>query len=128
MTLLSHSKQFQSFTGKLLYQLNYITSLLFSYCLLLDTTTITVTIFWWPLNPLIANPTKWPNTLKQFVGFCRGIFWVCLAIWWNWRLRFSLQPSILDLKIPEWKTSKANTRLTNLSLTSFSERSSAISS
>ena len=19
-------------------------------------------------NPLIANPTKWPNTLKQFVG------------------------------------------------------------
>ena len=21
-----------------------------------------------PLNPLIANPTKWSNTLKQFVG------------------------------------------------------------
>ena len=20
------------------------------------------------LNPLSANPTKWPNTLKQFVG------------------------------------------------------------
>ena len=20
------------------------------------------------INPLIANPTKWPNTLKQFVG------------------------------------------------------------
>ena len=24
-------------------------------------------------NPLSANPTKWSNTLKQFVGFCRRI-------------------------------------------------------
>ena len=23
---------------------------------------------WNPFNPLSANPTKWPNTLKQFVG------------------------------------------------------------
>ena len=23
------------------------------------------------LNPLSANPQKWSNTLKQFVGFCR---------------------------------------------------------
>ena len=22
----------------------------------------------WSFNPLSANPTKWPNTLKQFVG------------------------------------------------------------
>ena len=29
-------------------------------------------------NPLSDNPTKWPNTLKQFV---------CLAILWNWRLK-----------------------------------------
>ena len=26
------------------------------------------------INPLRANPTKWSNTLKQFVGFCRRIF------------------------------------------------------
>ena len=25
------------------------------------------------LNPLSANPTKWSNTLKQFVGKCRRI-------------------------------------------------------
>ena len=25
------------------------------------------------LNPLSANPTKWSNTLRQFVGFCRRI-------------------------------------------------------
>ena len=27
-------------------------------------------------NPLSANPTKWSNTLKQFVGCCRQIVWV----------------------------------------------------
>ena len=30
------------------------------------------------LNPLSANPTKWPNTLKQFVGIfsanCLSVF------------------------------------------------------
>ena len=31
-------------------------------------------------NPLRANPTKWSNTLKQFVGISRHIIWVCLAI------------------------------------------------
>ena len=38
------------------------------------------------VNPLSANPTKWSNTLKQFVGpcFCRLIFWVCLTILWGW--------------------------------------------
>ena len=25
------------------------------------------------INPLSANPTKWSNTLKQFVGCCRRI-------------------------------------------------------
>ena len=25
------------------------------------------------VNPLGPNPTKWSNTLKQFVGCCRGI-------------------------------------------------------
>ena len=24
-------------------------------------------------NPFSANPSKWSNTLKQFVGFCRRI-------------------------------------------------------
>ena len=27
-----------------------------------------------------ANPTKWSNTLKQFVGYCQWIVWVCLTI------------------------------------------------
>ena len=40
-------------------------------------------LFWesppnFTINPLSANPTKWPNTLKQFVGklrtTCVGVF------------------------------------------------------
>ena len=38
-------------------------------------------------NPLRANPTKWSNTLKQFVGNSRQIAWVCLTILWDWRLK-----------------------------------------
>ena len=37
-------------------------------------------------NPFSANPSKWSNTLKQFVGFCRRIVWVCLTTLWGWRL------------------------------------------
>ena len=33
-----------------------------------------------------ANPIKWSNTLKQFVGFCQRIVWVCLIILWGWCL------------------------------------------
>ena len=33
------------------------------------------------INPLRANPTKWSNTLKQFVGCWRRIVWVCLNLW-----------------------------------------------
>ena len=32
------------------------------------------------LNPVSANPTKWPNTIKQFVGNSRRIVWVYLII------------------------------------------------
>ena len=39
------------------------------------------------LNPLSVNPTKWLNTLKQFVGYSRRIVWVCLTILWGWRLK-----------------------------------------
>ena len=35
-------------------------------------------------DPLSANPTKWPNTLKQFVGNSRR---VCFTILWGWRLK-----------------------------------------
>ena len=28
-------------------------------------------------NPLSVNPTKWSNTLKQFIGWCRQI---CLSV------------------------------------------------
>ena len=34
------------------------------------------------VNPLNANPTKWSNTLKQFVDF-----WVCLTILCGWHLK-----------------------------------------
>ena len=35
----------------------------------------------WP-NLTSPNPTKWSNTLKQFVDF-----WVCLTISWGWPLK-----------------------------------------
>ena len=35
---------------------------------------------WIPYNPRSANLTKWPNTLKRFIGFCRRIGWVWLTI------------------------------------------------
>ena len=31
-------------------------------------------------NPLSASPTKWSNTLKQYVGYYRRTVWVCLTI------------------------------------------------
>ena len=31
-------------------------------------------------NPFSTNPSQRLNTLKQFVGFCQRIFWVCLTI------------------------------------------------
>ena len=40
-------------------------------------------------NPLSANPTKWSNTLKQFVGNCQWIVWVNLTILWGKRLKGS---------------------------------------
>ena len=39
------------------------------------------------INPLSAKHTKWSKTLKQFVGCCRQIIWVCLTILWGWRLK-----------------------------------------
>ena len=41
------------------------------------------------INTLSANPTKWSNTLKQFVGCFRQIVWVCLTILWVWCLKGS---------------------------------------
>ena len=39
------------------------------------------------INPVSASPTKWSNTLKQFVSCCRQTAWVCLIILWGWRLK-----------------------------------------
>ena len=39
------------------------------------------------LNPLSANPTKWRNPLKQFVGNSRRIVWVGFSILWGGRLK-----------------------------------------
>ena len=36
---------------------------------------------------LIANTTKWLNTLEQFVGSSREIVWVCLTILRLWGLK-----------------------------------------
>ena len=38
-----------------------------------------VTVISKNLNPSSANRTKWSNTLKQFVGGCRQIVWMCLT-------------------------------------------------
>ena len=60
------------------------------------------------LNPLTANPTKWTNTLKQFVGFCRSVVFdhfvelalkglrPCQTAMTKCRF-FSLKSSILDV-------------------------------
>ena len=39
------------------------------------------------VNPLSVNPTKWSNTLKQFVRCCQRIVGVCLTILWSWRVK-----------------------------------------
>ena len=38
------------------------------------------------VEPLSGSPPKWSNTLKQLVGCCRKLAWVCLTILWGWRL------------------------------------------
>ena len=40
-------------------------------------------------NHLSANPTKWSNTLKQFVDNNGRVVWIYLTILWDWRLRLS---------------------------------------
>ena len=47
-------------------------------------------------HSLNSNSSKWSNTLKQFVGCCRRIVWVCLTILWSWHLKGL---SILSLRI-----------------------------
>ena len=39
------------------------------------------------IRPLSANPTKWSNTLTQFVSKNRRIVGVCLTIFGDWRLK-----------------------------------------
>ena len=41
---------------------------------------------WLDDNPLSAKPTKWSNTLKQFVISSRQIVSVCLTILWGWHV------------------------------------------
>ena len=38
-------------------------------------------------KPFSTSSTKWSDTLKQFVGKSRRIFWVCLTILWGWHLK-----------------------------------------
>ena len=42
--------------------------------------------YFYLFNPLNTSPTKWPNTLKQFVDNIRGNVWVFLPILWSWSL------------------------------------------
>ena len=37
-------------------------------------------------KPLSSNPTKWSNTLKQFVSYL-PMNCLCLTILWGWRLQ-----------------------------------------
>ena len=37
-------------------------------------------ISFWYVNLLSADPRKWSNKLRQYVGFCRRTVWVCLTI------------------------------------------------
>ena len=39
------------------------------------------------INPLSANPTKWSNTLKEFVGNSQRIICARLTILWDWLLK-----------------------------------------
>ena len=39
---------------------------------------------WQNINPLIANPTNWSNTLNS-LAYYQQMFWVCLIVLWDWR-------------------------------------------
>ena len=39
------------------------------------------------VNSLSANPTEFPNTLKQLVGNSRQTVSLCLVILWGWHLK-----------------------------------------
>ena len=39
------------------------------------------------INSWSANFTKWSNTTKKFASGCPQIVWVCLTIFWDWRLK-----------------------------------------
>ena len=56
-------------------------------------------IFNLDINTLSTNPTKWSNTLKQFVSCCRWIVWVSLTILWGWRLKCQLFSLFYEGKI-----------------------------
>ena len=62
-------------------QIHIVNSVIGGYIVGKDSTYTGSTVIY--INPLSANPTKWSNTLKQFVGFCRRIVWVCLTILWD---------------------------------------------
>ena len=51
-----------------------------------------------------ANPTKWSNILKQFVGklHCRRTVWVCLTILWGWHLKDLISWKTLDFQIAQF--------------------------
>ena len=52
--------------SKILAFWNFTSTSLISWCCL--HAFLTSLTFWHVFNPLSANPTKWPNILKQFVG------------------------------------------------------------
>ena len=54
-------------------------------------------------NPLSAKSTKWPNTLKQFVSYCRRIVWMCLTILWLWHLKVLMSQKNVFSKVASSK-------------------------
>ena len=54
------------------------------------------------INPFRANRTNWSNILKQFVGCCRRIVWLCLTILWIWCWKGYLSVILLNMILGSW--------------------------
>ena len=68
------------------------------------------------INPLNANPTKWSNTLKPFVGFYRRIVSVYLTILWGWHLKSPMLIGILSVTRSMWYRQFNDTHMKELAL------------
>ena len=66
-----------------------------SFCLFVDLTVFLFGKIMFKVDPLNTNPTKWSNSLKQFVVNSWQSFWVCLIILWGWRLEEKVKKKVI---------------------------------